>query len=72
MEGERIALGYMYVQLMNRCQTLALPSVPSVFCGSKVLRLSIVPSSKSRLMLCLEVGYQFYRALGVIMQVYRS
>ena len=66
MEGERIALGYKYVQLMNRCQTLAFPSVPSVCCGSKVLRLSIVPSSKSRLML------QAIRALGVIMQVYRS
>ena len=48
---------------MNRCQTLGLPSV-CYFCGSKVLRYSTVPSSKWQLMLSLEVGCQFHRALG--------
>ena len=58
MEGERIALGYMYVQLMNRCETLALPSVPSVFCRSKVLLISLrnLVVSRSRLSVLPSTG----------------
>ena len=47
---------------MNRCRMLGLHSI---FGGSKVFQLSIVPTSKWQLMLCQEVGCQFHQALGV-------